>query len=311
MGQLKRRITWEDAEEFVNSLGYKLLDLYVRRYSRVVIQDGDGYKYNVVIANLKNGRTPTLANPQNPYSLENIQLWLENNDKTFYLCDDNAYEGGTHKKLKFHCNICDEDFLMSWGNVSRGHSCAICVGRQVGEKTSLEFLRPDLAEQWSDRNKLQPNEVTVSSGKKAWWICSECGHEWKATIAKRSIGRSCPSCALKQTESKVANKLKDYCIENFGAIPEYKELRNPETGYWLPYDIYIPSHEIYIEVHGEQHYEYTERFFKTHAKFEYRQHLDRLKQEWAEENGRFIEIDIRKYDTPEKAIEFLLNELNT
>jgi len=308
---MPKKITWEDAEESVNSLGYGLLDLYVDRgRSRVVIQDEDGYRYDAQIVNLKNGRTPTIANPQNPYSLGNIQLYLENNDKTFYLCDDNVYKD-SQKKLKFHCTVCDEYFLMSWDYVLRGIGCSVCSGQKVGERTNLGYLRSDLAEEWSPRNKLRPNEVTLGSNKKVWWICSECGHEWKASVTNRTnVGSGCPECAEKQSESKVANRLKEYCKEFYNAETEYSELTNPETGRYLRYDIYIPD-GFYVEVQGRQHFKYVPYWHKTKKRFKEQQRRDAIKKEWAEAHGVFIEIDIRKYDTPEKAIEFLLNELNT
>jgi len=31
------------------------------------------------------------------------------------------------------------------------------------------------------------------NGKKGWWICGE-GHEWNATLNKRSKGTECPKC---------------------------------------------------------------------------------------------------------------------
>jgi hypothetical protein len=40
---------------------------------------------------------------------------------------------------------------------------------------------------------LKPDMVTVSSGKKVWWMCEQ-KHEWKATIAARSKGEGCRLC---------------------------------------------------------------------------------------------------------------------
>jgi len=39
----------------------------------------------------------------------------------------------------------------------------------------------------------------------------------------------------------VASELKQYCIEKYDAIPEYKIVRNPITGYYLPYDIFVQT----------------------------------------------------------------------
>ena len=39
-----------------------------------------------------------------------------------------------------------------------------------------------------------PKLLTVGSGKKVWWKCSK-GHEWQATIDRRSQGKGCPYCS--------------------------------------------------------------------------------------------------------------------
>ena len=42
---------------------------------------------------------------------------------------------------------------------------------------------------------LSPDSLVVGSNKYAFWICSECGNEWRAQIAKRGIrGQGCPIC---------------------------------------------------------------------------------------------------------------------
>ena len=42
--------------------------------------------------------------------------------------------------------------------------------------------------------KFDPRLLTVGSGKKVWWKCSN-GHEWQATIDGRNSGRGCPYCS--------------------------------------------------------------------------------------------------------------------
>ena len=49
---------------------------------------------------------------------------------------------------------------------------------------------------WEKNTELSfdPNLLTVGSGKKVWWKCSK-GHEWQATIDRRSQGKGCPYCS--------------------------------------------------------------------------------------------------------------------
>ena len=69
----------------------------------------------------------------------------------------------------------------------RGHGCPYCSSHRVMKGyNDLESQNPTLAKEWDyDRNTSSPSDVTVASGKKVWWRCSK-GHEWEATISKRS-----------------------------------------------------------------------------------------------------------------------------
>ena len=59
----------------------------------------------------------------------------------------------------------------------------------------LLTLNPVLADQWDyEKNTLKPSEVTLSSDKRAWWICEK-GHSWQTSIHHRQRGSGCPYCS--------------------------------------------------------------------------------------------------------------------
>ena len=65
------------------------------------------------------------------------------------------------------------------------------------EKTSLEYLYPDIAKEWDyDKNgDLKPAYFSGGSSRKVWWKCSK-GHSWKAVISSRTRGNcGCPICS--------------------------------------------------------------------------------------------------------------------
>lgn len=78
---------------------------------------------------------------------------------------------------------------------SRG-GCPYCSNHRVWPGfNDLATFRPDIASEWSARNALASNKVTVGSGKKVWWVCEK-GHEWKVSVAKRTgRGDGCPYCS--------------------------------------------------------------------------------------------------------------------
>lgn len=80
-------------------------------------------------------------------------------------------------------------------NKARGRGCHYCSGKRVNEDNCLATLRSDIASEWNYiRNKKTPNDYTIGSGKKVWWIC-KCGYEWEATINHRTNENTgCPAC---------------------------------------------------------------------------------------------------------------------
>ena len=94
---------------------------------------------------------------------------------------------------------CDKghEWKASIDSRKRGSGCPICSNKKVLEGyNDLKTTNPKLAKEWNYNLNKQflPTEVTGSSGKSVWWKC-EFGHEWRATIASRSHGKSCPECA--------------------------------------------------------------------------------------------------------------------
>lgn len=66
---------------------------------------------------------------------------------------------------------------------------------------------------------------------------------------------------------------------------------NPETGHVMPYDFELPQHKIIIEVQGEQHRSFIERFHADMDGFEYQKWKDAHKKKFALQSGyAFIEI---------------------
>lgn len=64
-------------------------------------------------------------------------------------------------------------------------------------ENSFGELYPHLVAEWhTERNgAVTPYSVSKSSGRKVWWKCRSCGHEWETIVANRSKGSGCPVCA--------------------------------------------------------------------------------------------------------------------
>lgn len=65
-------------------------------------------------------------------------------------------------------------------------------------KDSLEYLHPELAEEWDyEKNgDLDPSEVKITSNRRIYWRCKKHGHSWEATITNRvNNNTGCPYCS--------------------------------------------------------------------------------------------------------------------
>lgn len=103
---------------------------------------------------------------------------------------------GTHKKVWWLCNEGHSTTVMIYSRAIGG-GCPVCGNKQVLLGfNDLETTHPDLILEWhpTKNESLVPNSLTYGSGKKIWWQCIE-GHEWKAAVSSRTLGRGCSSCA--------------------------------------------------------------------------------------------------------------------
>ena len=82
---------------------------------------------------------------------------------------------------------------------SQGENCPYCAGKRVLLGfNDLKTVAPNLAEEWSEKNKeMSLLSVTAGSHKKVWWK-GRCGHEWQAVINNRVRGAGCPYCSGQQ-----------------------------------------------------------------------------------------------------------------
>jgi predicted metal-binding protein len=106
------------------------------------------------------------------------------------------------------CPTCGHEWSAIIISRTRGGSgCPKCGRRRAGAALgaprpgqSLAERLPELAAQWhpSRNGELTPAMVTAKSGKRAWWLCPDCGNEWEAQIGSRAVGSGCKACATQQ-----------------------------------------------------------------------------------------------------------------
>ena len=121
--------------------------------------------------------------------------------------------------------------------------------------------------------------------------CKRCEEDFTVryqTLSKHK-GHNC-SALISSGESVVQSYLTELGVNYLTQRATLKCI-NPETGHVMPYDFELPQSKIIIEVQGEQHRSFIERFHADIEGFEYQKWKDAHKKRFALQAGyTFIEL---------------------
>lgn len=288
-------------EEFI-SLRYKY-----------VFKDSNNYYYKTAFANLLSGKHPCKFDIKNPYTIQNINLFLKLNNKNIKLLSD-KYDGYS-KYLKWQCliNNCMESFNMSLSDlVSRNCGCPYCSSQKVGLSNCLATTHLEITKEWHPtlNGDLTPYDVTCGSGKYAWFLCNKCNYEWNTKINYRNDGCGCPQCSESKGEKQLDFILSKYNIPH---ISQYTFdnligvggglLRFDKSVFW---DKEKTQLRMLIEYDGIQHFKWIEGMMSK-EQFKTLQIHDELKNKYCNKHSiLLIRIPYWDFDNIE---EILLKEL--
>lgn len=118
--------------------------------------------------------------------------------------------------------------------------------------------------------------------------CIECGKIFKATWSQITLNKRyrCKRCIKRESNNEYY--VRKYLEEKNIDFIQEKRFDNCRNKNVLPFDFYIPSKNIVIEVHGQQHYYKTKRFTET---LEKRQEIDDIKKQYCINNNiKYVEI---------------------
>ncbi len=216
----KSRQTKEFVLQEITNCGYtSIKDFdYQNNLTKVDLEDEDGYRYCVAFSGMqravKKEKTLDRFNTGNPYTLYNISLWMERNNRTSKIIGG-TYISGKENTIRLQCEN-GHIFNSSWMKImnTRGKACGFCAGQIVDENNNLLILRPDLAEEWDyEKNfPLTPKDVVPGTHTYIYWICTNCGNKWKATGANRNGGKGCRKCRMSGGEKKIDYWIMDFCL---------------------------------------------------------------------------------------------------
>lgn len=102
---------------------------------------------------------------------------------------------GTGKKVYWKCKTCGYEWYGSISHRVQRRGCPYCNHRIViSGKNDLATLHPELLKDWDyGKNIVDPSTISAGSGRKVYWKCHICNHEWSAVVASRTKGVGCPN----------------------------------------------------------------------------------------------------------------------
>lgn len=150
INSLKRSLSFIDIKKYVeDELNYimittekefwdsKFINNTNPNKTKFIIKDFNGYYYSTIYSYLKANHIPRFVDKYNPYSIQNIELWLIKNQKDIILLSLN-YEGN-NKKLKWKCLKDNNVFYSNWADIQCDKGCPIC-NESKGEKEINKIL---------------------------------------------------------------------------------------------------------------------------------------------------------------------------
>jgi len=167
----------------------------------------------------------------------------------------------SNKKFWFVCRECKHSIQTVPRNVTRnGNWCAYCTHQKLCENKICDFCytnsfaSSDKIIHWNVKknSNINPRTVFKSSSKKYWFTCGKCKYDFIVALGHVTNGKWCPKC-----KNKTEKLLYTFITSMFPDTVTQKTFdwcRNPETNRLLPFDFYIQSLNIIIELDGQQHF---------------------------------------------------------
>lgn len=240
------------------------------------------------------------ANRQKAKSPEKFLKEFNLNSKGEYELIDSYYRELVKVRVKH--KLCGKIYKVTPKDFLSGKRCPFCYGNK--KKTTEEFSK--------EVNELTFGEYKLSSPYKGNKINvlvmhEKCGKIYKVTPHDFLQGNRCPYC--KQSKGE---KLTELMLTQYGVTFERQKriplCVDPDSGFPLRYDFYVPSCNILIEYDGIQHFKPVKHFGGI-EKFKKQIKRDKVKDRIAQKNGIYL-LRIPYYLTEDEVQKKIQNVIN-
>ena len=215
-------------------------------------------------------------------------------------------------KILCECLICQHQWEVIPQNLLRGYGCPECSQKESAKariKTHEQFI-DKLMEINSNIKVLERYEKAKN---KILCECLICQHQWSTTPNDLLNGHSCTVCKSSKGELKILKFLQTHNI-TYVVQKRFDDCRLKQS---LPFDFYLPKHNICIEYDGEHHFRVVDfsshDFERASQQFEKIKLRDEIKTQYCKENNiKLLRIPYWDFDNIENILkkEILHNEIN-
>lgn len=276
-----------------------------------VTHNSCGYTWDVIAGNFvkNNGtRCPKCmkkisnkrAHATKSLTTADFVAWVYEETSTEYKVTGQYYNSSTPIEMRHEA--CGNIYSVRPGDFKSGKrcpKCAIQIRATKRAKTTSQFLE-EVTNLVGDEYSLKGEYINWKT--KVTLVHNVCGNVWEVEPNSFLQGRRCPICNQPHGERFI----KDYLDRNkIEYVYQYRvdELKDKRR---LSYDFLIPETNTLIEYQGGQHF-FPVKFFGGTDGFERQQRHDKMKRNYAQDNGyNLLEISY-KFDTYDK----VANELET
>ena len=205
---------------------------------------------------------------------------------------------GSHTKIRHEWEECRHVTMNEPHGVLQGYGCREChLSYNVDRGYAQECMDRSISIMYEGRVWRDVSTPYINARTKLRWRCC-LGHTWEALPYNVKRGKGCPECNAEASASLgerfTREVLEEHGIE-FQTQKKFPDLYHKSKRSPLSYDFYIPSMDILIECQGEQHYKPVD-FMGGAERFTMQQENDRLKREYAQQNGYYLlEISYKDY----------------
>lgn len=190
---MSKKLTIDEVRKQVYEIaGYIVLDtIYVNSQTKMTGIDEYGYKYYFTLGNIKFAKAARRVDKSNPYSIENIKLFLELNDLPYELLSTEYHGNGSKNRegqlLKLKCKAEGHILYRTWNDISSGHiQCVDCAKRYTNHDEFVEYIENKYHGEYKILGQY------INSQTKIKILHVKCGNIFYATPNSLANGHGCP-----------------------------------------------------------------------------------------------------------------------